>query len=208
MRMSLPFHHLLAAAKIAREIAAIETANQDAPFGSFYDDILGASVGCVVLSAAAAEADVNEVFADRERHFSAHDRGVLDLLWNAYEQKSVIEKYELALKLRGGAALDNGARWVQSLARLLKLRNALIHFKPEWDDEQVEQVRLGKKLEGYVSRSPWFPGEPLFPRAWATAGTASWSVTTVVEFIRRFAELAGIPDRLAKFRERLVVPAR
>ena len=36
--------------------------------------------------------------------------------------------------------------------RLIKLRNGIVHFKPEWDDEAAEHEKLSKQLEGYVSR--------------------------------------------------------
>jgi hypothetical protein len=202
-RMNFSVQHLLAAARLAEEVDAVETANAGAEFGPFYDVILGSSVGCIVLASAALEAYVNEVFADRSKHFSAGDQMLLDLLWGEYEQKRVLDKFDLALRLKIGTALDRGTSTTQAADRLIRLRNALTHFKPEWFDDPDEHAKLSEKLEGYVGRSPWLPNEPLFPRAWATRSTTSWAISTVVAFIARFSADSGILDRVAKFSDRL-----
>lgn len=207
-RMNYSVQHLLVSASLAREVDAIETSNAGAEFGSFWDDVLGYSVGCVVLAAAALEAYVNELFADRDKHFSAHDQAILNLLWEEYERKSLVDKFDLALRLRTGTALDRGATTTQAIERLISLRNALVHFKPEWFDEQAEHVRLSEKLKDYVGRSAWLRNEPLFPRAWATHATTSWAVSSVVEFVASFSAASGIEDRIAKFRDRLSTARR
>lgn len=202
-RASLSVQHLLAAARLAQEVDGIETLNVGSEFGPFYDVILGCCVGCVVLSAAALEAYVNEVFADRSEHFATRAQMLLELLWGEYEKKSVLDKFDLALRLRTGTALDRGATSTQAVDRLILLRNALAHFNPEWFDDFEEHAKLSAKREGYVGRSPWLPIERLFPRAWATRSTTAWVVSTAVGFIARFSADSGIPDRVAKFRARL-----
>src|SRR5512142_1025024 len=62
-RMLFSIQHLLVAARLAREVTATENENIGCPFGNFYTRILGSSVGCILLSTAAAEAYVNELFA-------------------------------------------------------------------------------------------------------------------------------------------------
>jgi hypothetical protein len=170
--------------------------------------VLGDSVGCVLLASAALEAYVNELFADRAEHFSARDQALLDLLWAEYERKPVLEKFDLALRLRTGTPLDRATKTTRAVDRLIRLRNALIHFKPEWFDEPAEHEKLSRKLEGYVGRSPWLPNEPLFPRAWATHSTTSWAVSSVVDFIASFSAASGIADRVAKFKDRLSTTRR
>jgi hypothetical protein len=64
------------------------------------------------------------------------------------------------------------------------------------DNETTNHERLSKQLEGYVARSPWLPNESLFPRAWATAGTTAWAVSTVLTFVEKFAAATGLPDTL------------
>jgi hypothetical protein len=202
-RMNLSVHHLLVAARLAREVRSVENANAGAEFGDFYDVILGSSMGCIVLAAAGAEGYINEVFADRGKLFTGHDQAVLTLLWDKCEMGSALDKFDLAVKIRTGAPMDRGVLAVQDFDRLFKLRNGLAHFKPEWSDEQAGHLKLSRQLEGYVSRSPWLAGEPLFPRAWATGATASWAIRTVVSFIGHFSSVCGIPNRVSKFEDRL-----
>jgi hypothetical protein len=202
-RTNFAVQHLLVAARLAREVNTVEAENVGAEFGPFYDIVLGSSAGCVVLAAASLESYANETFADRSEHFSSHDQLVLDLLWQEYEQKGVLDKFDLALRLRTGRTLDRGTHGSQAVDRLIRLRNALMHFKPEWVDEADEHAKLSSRLEGYVGRSPWLLDEPLFPRAWATGSSAAWAVASVVSFVAAFATASGIPDRLSKFRDRL-----
>jgi hypothetical protein len=201
-RMNFSFHHLMAAARLARAVADIEQRNAGQEFGAFYEIILGSSLGCIVLSLAAAEAYVNELFADRAEHFPARDAMLLDLLWKDYEEQRLLDKFDLAHRLRAGTPIDRGTAHVQAMDRLTKLRNGIAHFKPEWDDEAANHEKLSKQLEGYVARSPWLPNELLFPRAWATTGTAAWAISTVLTFVAKFSDSTGLPDRFGPHKER------
>jgi len=201
MRTNFSFHQLMAASRLAREVADVERRNAGQEFGAFYETIFGSSLGCIVLSLAGAEAYVNELFADRAEHFTAHDRMLLDLLWKEYEEQRLLDKFDLAHRLRAGTPLDRGAEHVQAMDRLMRLRNGIVHFKPEWDDEAANHEKLSKQLEGYVARSPWLLNELLFPRAWATTGTATWAIATVLTFVAKFSISTGLPDRLGLHRD-------
>jgi hypothetical protein len=203
VRTNFSLQHLMAAAKLAREVRRIEEANRGSAFGPFFEDVLGASVGCVLLAVAGSEAYINEIFVDRAKYFTDRDKVLLDLWWREFEQKRPIDKYDLAVRLSTGGPLDEGSATVQSLDRLSRLRNALTHFKPEWPNEAVDHEKLGAKIEGYVVRSPWFPKENLFPRAWASHGTSKWAVSTVISFITEFSQTSGIQNRLEKHVTRL-----
>jgi len=204
-RMNFSIQHLLVAARLGREVARVEADNAGAAFGDFYEVVLGSSVACIILSTAGAEAYINELFADRHECFSSHDQRVLDLLWEQYDQKSILDKFDLAVALRSDQKLDRGHHVVQRFDRLIKLRNGLTHFKPEWFDEQDAHVRISKQIDGFVSRSPWLCNEPLFPRAWATAASVAWAVETIIAFIAHFSAVSGLPDRVQKFASRLSV---
>src|SRR3954454_16937035 len=77
-RINFSLQHLLVAARLSREVAALEQTNIASPFGSFFDDILGASSGCVLLATAGVEAYINEIFTSRKDYFSARDHVLLD----------------------------------------------------------------------------------------------------------------------------------
>jgi hypothetical protein len=93
-------------------------------------------------------------------------------MWDVYETKPSLEKFEFALLLRGRPALESGKAPYQDITALTKLRNGLIHFKPESSDAIVEHAKLSKILKDRAVHSPfWNASEILFPRAWASHGT-------------------------------------
>ena len=52
MRTNFSFHQLMAASRLAREVADVERRNAGQEFGAFYETIFGSSLGCIVLSLA------------------------------------------------------------------------------------------------------------------------------------------------------------
>lgn len=197
--------HLLGAARLAREIHDIECEHAGQPLSLFFDDVIGASCGAVMLSVASIESFANEVFSERLRHFPASPEALVKLLWAEYERKSVIDKFELAVRLRSGGELDRGARPVQSLDVLVRLRNAIVHFKPEWFGDAPAHERLSRQMENLAVRSAWLPNEPLFPRAWVSHGSATWAVRTVMDFAQYLSQLSGVPDPYQQFSMRLAI---
>ncbi len=202
--MNLSVLHLLSAASFSRTAKSIEDANSGKLFGEFWEGILAQSTAAVLTAVAALEAYANELFVDYSRIFPDLRVEVMARLWELYEQKPPLEKYEFALLLKQGQALDRGASPYQDVFALIKLRNALTHFKPEWEDEQVEHSKVSAVLKGKFAPSPFLgPSEPLFPKAWASHGCASWAVRSVVEFILDFERRASLASRIAPFADRL-----
>jgi hypothetical protein len=113
-------------------------------------------------------------------------------LWELYELKPPLEKLEFALLLKQGQPFDRGARPYQDVAALIKLRNGLVHFKPEWFDQRKEHATLSTILAAKVESSPFLLAEPLFPRAWAGSSCTIWAVRSVSELIVEFERRAGI----------------
>ncbi len=62
------------------------------------------------------------------------------------EFEFVTKSFELALNLKGATELDRGASSYQEVATIIRLRNGLMHFKPEWFSAQVEHANLSKLL--------------------------------------------------------------
>ena len=120
MRTNLSFQQLKAAARLAQEVAAVEKQNVGKEFGNFYETILGSSLGCVVLSLAAAKVDyINELFADRVEHFSPHDRVLLRISYGRSTRPSVCwtsstSHAESARAPYSTAALNMCKRWTGS----------------------------------------------------------------------------------------------
>lgn len=199
LRMNLAIHHLLGAATFAREVKAIEAEHAGEPFGEFFERILWYSSACVLSCAAGLEAYANEMFVDRATHFPDLPAPVADKIWELLEPKTPVEKFDMAVLLRDKSVLDRGTEPTQGVVVLTKVRNALTHFKPEWDNEQVEHAKLAKALSGRFAPSLFLPSsESLFPRRWASAGACEWAVTTCVEFLLAFEAKAVLHSRVRR----------
>ena len=67
--------------------------------------------------------------------------------------------------LRTNHGLNKGEAAFDNVAALIKLRNALVHFKPEWSDEKREHLKIEKRLKGKFQLSPFLsPNDEFFPK--------------------------------------------
>lgn len=203
-RTDFSIQHLLAATYFSRQVANVERAHAGEKFGSFFEEILWFSSACVLSCAAALEAYANELFVDRAQHFPDLRSDIVDKLWELYEQKPTLEKFDMALYIKQKPPLERGSRPTQDVAALIALRNGLTHFKPEWDDEQVEHAKISKRLADRFAPSPFLADqEPIFPKGWATSGCTRWAVQAAVSFLQDFEISAGVPPRVTKLADRL-----
>jgi hypothetical protein len=81
---------------------------------------LGSRDGVHLLSVAGLESYANEVFVDRHKHFPRQAEDFLRMLWSTFKEKSVLEKFDLALLLRGNSPLEKGTEPVQSVQALVR----------------------------------------------------------------------------------------
>lgn len=204
MRMNFSVAHLLSSAQFCRETRIIEAAHLGKPLGDYWEELQAHAIATVLTSVAGLESYVNELFVDHEEVFSELPIQLTKKLWEVYEEKSILEKYEFALLLRNGQAQDKGASPYQDVCALIKLRNALTHYKPEWSDKQVEHAKLSKELCYRATVSPFLPSyESLFPRAWMSYGTTKWAITSTTYFILDFEKRASLESKIAPFKDRL-----
>lgn len=111
---------------------------------------------------------------------------------------SAFEKLRKAIEILKRTFIDfRESSDYQDIRALLELRNALVHYKSEWFDEQDNHAELSELLENKAVRSPFFTSpqllkEPLFPRAWASHGTTVWAVKTVRDTVLQFEKSADI----------------
>jgi hypothetical protein len=205
VRSNLAAWHIIAAAQFARESAAIESANIGKPFGEFYQNIASCVMGSVLSSVAALEARINELFKDASTTISEQSPELNAAIWDVLEQKAnILDKYDLALLLKGRSTLVKGVASYQNASALIALRNALVHFKPEWDHEDGTHKKLETRLANKFALSPFLgQGDAFFPKRCMSHGCADWSVRTTLGFMTHFCKQAGLPDRFAFFSEHL-----
>ena len=77
----------------------------------------------------------------------------------------MLEKFEVASMLRDRPAVAKDRSSHQDVAAVIKLRNALVHFKSEWEGDQTTHAKVTAVLRGkYRLDSGADPG---FPSSWA-----------------------------------------
>ena len=204
IRSNFSVPHLLAAAHFSRQVCSIEIGNQGKPLGPFYDDILAFSIANVMTAVASLESYINEVFFDYRKNFSSDKETLIKNIWKHFAERPTMEKFDLALMLRDRAVFDKATNPYQDVAILIKLRNSLVHFSPEWEDEQVAHERLSAQLSGKFQPSPFMQGSaPLFPKRWATSGCTKWAIASCLSYVQHFEELSGLEHRFDNFLDRL-----
>jgi hypothetical protein len=106
--------------------------------------------------------------------------------------------------------LEKGKNPFQDAKVLIDLRNALVHFKPEWviaDTGRVDQSDLHileKELKNKFALNPFLrDARPLFPTLCMSHGCAKWAVDSAVTFVERFYQEMGMTIPLATIRSSL-----
>jgi hypothetical protein len=92
---------------------------------------------------------------------------------------------------------------VQNADALIKLRNAVVHFKPEWFDEQDKHDKLSRLLAYKFQQTPFLKPEPIFPRAWASHSFAAWAILSTASFIDYFHAQLGTESFLTKWKGKI-----
>jgi hypothetical protein len=192
-RIDGALNSLWAAAYFSRGVGRFEQNSQD----KFAGEILALSSACIFSSWASLEAYANELIADREKTFSGYQPALLDRLWDALERESTLDKFDLILLFRRAQPFQKNARPYQDVAALRELRNALIHFDPEWEDESKKYKCVSDKLRYKFTPGPFEPKDALiFPNSWATHQCTKWAVESCHQFMREFESRARMDPKV------------
>jgi hypothetical protein len=195
-------YHINGAALFARSAAQIESDLSSPLEDEARTKYFSSITASVLMSVAALESKINEIYifaVDRNPNvFQGVEVWIIDTLqelWSTIEEKPILTKYQLALTVCKKEKFNKGENPYQDAHRLITLRNALVHYKPEWDTVLNEH----KKLESYLSnRFPVSPfshvNDAFFPKKCIGHGCASWSVKTAVNFIDEFYKRLGIHE--------------
>lgn len=203
IRVNMAVSNLLSSATLCRQVGEVERANAGKDFGGFWQDIFANASGSVFTAVASLESYANELFIDRKQVFPEFREDVMDKLWELYEQKSILEKFEFALLLKNAPAFDRGGAPYQGVDTIIQLRNALMHFKPEWLSMQKKHANLSIRLKQNATLSPFFSSiEPLFPRGWASHATVQWVIRNTLEFMLEFERRTGVNPKMTKFKNK------
>ena len=115
-----------------------------------------------------------------------------------------MDKFDVACALLGLPKLTRGVRLAQDIIALVRLRNAITHFKPEWDNEDAAHADLSTLLRDRFSGSPFLTSDKrMFPLRWMTHPGTRWAVEATVAFLRSFENASGLNSKLDGFEDRL-----
>ena len=161
--VNLSYQHCQAARLFARKCSEIETTaiSQEGGWKDPRRESEMYAIGAVLSSVAALEASINELYLQaidqsertevskdgRLGSLSKPQMKLLGQLWPTIDKKrfAILDKYQITLTACGEDPLEKDREPFQSAATLIKLRNALTHFKPERSDKLNEHNRTSFK---------------------------------------------------------------
>ncbi len=197
VRMDLAMLHFLAACRFAGRACIVEKDNIGQPLGAFWDEIFQNCLGLVSSTAAAIECHANELLFENAALSPPLNGATLSVLADALDRETALKKFSAILAVKSGQKLDKGNAAVQNIAALISLRNAVLHYRPEWFEQQNRHQDVSAQLAHKFVPSALFGNEPLFPRRWASAGCATWAIQSVVRFFDYFHGIAGMDSPMA-----------
>lgn len=172
-------------------------------------------IGSLISATCFLEATINEFFCDiAEEVRTIGGDPLLDKLskktinrirelWRLSIPKtasySILEKYQIALTLAEKETFEKGKNPFQDIALLIELRNALVHYEPEYiqdsiigDKVEVKVHKFEKKLKGKFELNPRaIPYHAFYPDHCLSHGCTEWAVKSSIEFVKEFYKKLG-----------------
>ena len=201
-------HHMLSAAHFARQSAIIEKNYKDEITDELRAEHRAYVTGAIIVSVASLEATITEVFIsarDKDNIFKDFDHtipNVLEELLDFVEWSSkILQKYQFVLTAANKKAFDRGKSPYQEVDDLIQLRNALVHYKPEWDTDLENHKKIEDRLEKRwlktrINLNPFaHENDAFFPKKCLGHGCAEWAVKSSIKFIEDFYNRMGFPPK-------------
>jgi hypothetical protein len=219
-RTYLSIVHIQAATLFARLVAKIEKTYTERT-KELFEEHRAYVTGSIFSAVSFLEATINELFADAAdnvemaQSLDSHTRQLMAKMWRRGIPRragySVPEKFQIALILGGKEVFDEGMSPYQDIAVLVKLRNALVHYEPEWvttfseaEPDAVTIQRLDKMLRGKFMLNPMtVEADTFFPNRCLSHGCASWAVYSSLKFADAFFVKMNLPIPYQHVRSRL-----
>jgi hypothetical protein len=200
-RDRLSRHHIISAHHFARSAEDIEAHGGDVPQSEKWR--YRAYVTSAVLSSVAyLSASINELYLEVRKLSQAGEpqvRRELDLLLDAWPRISrvqVLQRYQLALSVADADQYNPSRLPYLDADNLVRLRDALLSYDAEWDDERGKHHSLEERLQEKFPPSPLVSSKrPWFPDQCLGSGCAKWAVETVQVFTYDFYRRMALPGR-------------
>lgn len=151
----------------------------------------------IISSVASLESKINEFIVDHENQINENidnvDLKKLQKFKKIETKKDVIEqlnnatsavlKYKLLFNINI-VEVDIDNKTEECLNLLISIRNSIVHFTPEWDNDLAKHKKIEKSVKNHFFLSPFYSGDTLFfPYRCLSANCAEWGIGTTKEFI-------------------------
>ncbi len=201
VRDRLSRHHIISAHHFAEGAKDIEAHGGDIPQDDKWR--YRAYVTASVLSSVAyLSASINELYLEVRKLSDSGEpqvRRELDLLikaWPRISKVQVLQRYQLALSVADADQYNPDNMPYRDACNLVQLRDALLSYDPEWDDDSGKHHSLESRLINTFAPSPLMSSQrPWFPDRCLGSGCAKWSVRTVQLFANDFYHRMALPGR-------------
>ena len=159
MRPYLSTHYLWSAQIFAELVREIEDGHEGEVPSLDFNHHRAYVIGAITCSAAFLEAAINEIYVDVVDGHSSYTHELTDekkktlsLIWELTEERErnvrVLDKYQLALQHLQLPKFELGRAPYQDAALVFRIRNDLVHFKPETvalgEHSKLEKALAGK----------------------------------------------------------------
>lgn len=211
MKSAFSLHHLLSAALFARSSYDLETNLKTSITEEITTEHRAYVTSSVLTAVAALEAGINEFYLESLDQGSSIQNildnsitATLQELWPTVEEMPILKKYQIALITTKKNRFEKGEQPFQDAESLIKLRNALVHFRPEWDTDLQEHKKLEDRLRSKFALNPYAaPNQVFFPYKCLGHGCAEWAVNISKNFMGEFYVRIGKLEHFKPYSSRL-----
>jgi len=223
MRTYFSIQHIQSAALFCRVSHALENKYDGNYNQELFTEHKAYVTNTIFSSICFLEATINEIFCDaidspvRIDTLGKDKIRLLANMWNLDVPRTasypVVDKYQIALTLLEKPLFDRGVSPFQDVQVLVQLRNALMHYEPEWflgnsssNSESEKLNKLSKKLKGKFEVSKIYEGtgNPFFPDKCLGYGCAKWAVLNSIDFVDNFFGKIGMKSTFDHVRHNLI----
>jgi len=158
--------------------------------------------GAIFSAAAFLETSITDLYLELQKLSQSEQRNMrrelamLPRVWPEIIGAPLLAKYQLALSVADADQYNENRSPYFDAESLIRLRDSLLDFTPEWDDKRGRHHVLEKRLFGKFPPNPFAPKKsPWFPDRCLSAGCARWAVRAAQFFSDDFCHRMAIPAR-------------
>jgi len=207
-RFYLSLLHIQSAVLFLERVHQIEKEYDGHHSNNLIVEYLSNVTASIFATIAFLEATINEFFVDAGEKYSENriDTGTKVLLaekWDAISKDrrvSMMKKFDIALELAKKPKFDHGKQPTLDIALVVQLRNGLIHYYPEWLNDEISDVPSSitqkefiNKLRKKFSINPLVnDSSPFFPKKCLSFGCAQWVINSSLAYSDEFFARIGV----------------